>query len=310
MYFPVLRGKKYELQAVEELVAVIKKKKNICPVIEPMNVNSLTKRILFDLDSKESPFILAINPCVGDMVGCTEKIEDSLINEFSSFKSTMLAYLVDEETTLDEVKEVLEEFENFNFAIFHVNDTDIEDDLVALSKKEHRIKYHLFNKTETNKLYRKAFKDFNRVIIEDPYRPAKRNADYPKQNAFSDTVFKYHKNYYGFGDFQTIGGDYSENGGPAHAVALHLTDEDIDEEELNVVHFVSTDVKGNHNVQGKYFQALKKLCDYVEESRGEPFTVGEIGFAENLIEGKFHGLGFPKKLSIMHHVHLMSELMK
>lgn len=310
MYFPILRGKQYELQAVEELSDLIKKHENVCPIIEPMNYNSLSKRILLELDNSETPFVLILNPSVGNLAGCMSDIEEQIISKLSSYNTTVLGLIVDDETQYNEIEEILQTFDEFQFAIYHIKDVNCTDKLLELSYAEKRIKYHFFYKHDTSKAYRKKFSDFKRVIIEDTYTSAKRNADYPTQNEFSNIVYKYKKNYFGFGDFQTIGGAYSNSGGPAHAVALHLTDEDDEDNEINIVHFISDDKEGNYNVQGKYFQALRKLCSFVEEKRGEPFTLGEIGFATNLKEGEFHGLGFPKKLSIMHHIHLMSEIIK
>ncbi len=310
MYFPILRGKQYELQALEELSTFIKDKRNVCPFIEPVNTNSLSKRILKNLDRDEVPFILALNPCVGEMTGCCEEIETELIDMFESTDTTMLGYFLSEETTVEEVKSILDRYNNFSFALYHIEESENVDEIIKLAKKNNSIRYHLFHKKNTGKKYRKNFSELNRVIIEDPFLSAEKNALYPKMNDFSDLAFEFSSEYFGFGDFQIVGEPYSESGGPATAVALHLTEEDMDDEEVTVRHFVSNDTDGRKNVQKKYFQALEKLCSHVVDLRGEPWTLGEIGFAENLKDKKYHGLGFPKKLSIMHHIELMSEIIK
>lgn len=90
-------------------------------------------------------------------------------------------------------------------------------------------------------------------------------------------------------------------------VALHLTY--LKDNDIWIRHFVSDDKVGTTNVQGKYFQALRKLVDFLDHYNGTPETIGAKQFRENLADGVFHQLGYPKKLSIKHHVELMIQLL-
>jgi len=308
MYFPVLRGKQYELQALESLIEVIHTNKNVCPIIEPMNYNSLSKRILKKLNQEKVPFVIMTNPLVGDLVGCEEEISEEIILELDSYDTTIVGYNINKMTTVDDLISFHERYENYEYAFYHNEDNESLEKLIFEFEKLKSIKYHFFFKDDTTKYYRKLVDKHKRVLIEDPFISAPRNVDYSHRNDFSSSIYKFKSKYLGFGDFQTIGKPYSDSGGPAHAVALHLTDNDEEDNELTIVHFVSTDTEGTHNVQGKYFQALEKLCDYVEDEREKPWTLGEESYLDNLQEGKYHGLGYPKKLSIMHHIHLISDI--
>lgn len=51
-----------------------------------------------------------------------------------------------------------------------------------------------------------------------------KNADYPPIEEFSDLHITFgEEGMDGFGDFLIVGDDYTEGGGPAYAVAIHLT---------------------------------------------------------------------------------------
>ena len=65
-----------------------------------------------------------------------------------------------------------------------------------------------------------------RIVVRNGFIACERNADYPAQDAFDDLVYGYAaRGFDGFGDFSMIGDSYSATGGPAHAVALHLTED-------------------------------------------------------------------------------------
>lgn len=148
-----------------------------------------------------------------------------------------------------------------------------------------------------------------RVIIKDSFNRLSRNADYVPDEYFSDLFSTYKPDFYGFGDFQIVGVG-TGGGGPAHAVALHLTYlKEPNGQEIWVRHFVSDDKLGTSNVQGKYFQALRKLVTFLNQYSNTPETIGAREYRENLIDGVFHQLGYPKKLSMKHHIELMIQVL-
>ena len=76
------------------------------------------------------------------------------------------------------------------------------------------------------------------MLIYDGFTRSK-NRDYPPKEFFSELHLTYSElRLNGFGDFLIVGEDYIEAGGPAYAVAIHLTHLDKDD-IMYVKHFVS-----------------------------------------------------------------------
>ncbi len=111
----------------------------------------------------------------------------------------------------------------------------------------------------------------------------------------------------GFGDFLIAGNGYSESGGPAYTVAIHLTY--LDEDDLmNIYHFKSDRNDTPTDPAGKFVEALNKLIVEVEEE-GSPVYQGEAyrQYKKFYDEGHYPGLGFVKKLSMQHHIEVLSD---
>ena len=98
---------------------------------------------------------------------------------------------------------------------------------------------NIFFEAHSGKLYRKHFQGSRRVLLRDGFQ-RRRNRDQPRVELFSDLNVTYQEEGVdGFGDFLIVGDDYSETGGPAYAVAIHLTFIDPDQDEaMFIYHFV------------------------------------------------------------------------
>jgi hypothetical protein len=114
----------------------------------------------------------------------------------------------------------------------------------------------------------------------------------------------------GFGDFLIVGDDYLESGGPAYAVAIHLTYVDK-EGDMFIRHFVSDRTSTPTDPAGKFFEALEKLKDEIDDLESLIFkSSASEEFLELHKRGHFPGLGYVKKLSMIHHVELMADFLK
>lgn len=306
MYFPFLRGKKYELQTVSKLKDLILETGKITPIIEPVNLNSTTRRIISELNKAGVPLVFIVNPQVGDLVGQGLGILQPILNDIENQQIMTLGYFITENTTIAEIQLAMELFEDYSFAFIHnSNNLSIRDQLINI---KNRVNFHIFIANKVSSTYQDAFRDKTRVIIKDCFNARNRNVDYNNDEYFSDLFSTYRTQYYGFGDFQIVGANIS-GGGPAHAVALHLTYlKELQGQEVWVRHFISDDTTTPANVQGKYFQALRKLVNFLDNYNHTPETAGAIQYRQNLADGVFHGLGYPKKLSMMHHFELMTQL--
>ncbi|KGC60059.1 hypothetical protein X963_5679 [Burkholderia pseudomallei MSHR7498] len=113
----------------------------------------------------------------------------------------------------------------------------------------------------------------------------------------------------GFGDFLMVGDDYSEGGGPAYAVAIHLTYIDPDKDDvMYIYHFLSTTNNTPTDPAGKFAQALEKLIAKLDSGKSKLFEGEAIAeFRELHAKGHFPGLGYVKKLSMKHHIETLAN---
>lgn len=307
MYFPFLRGKKYELQTISELTALIVETSRVTPIIEPVNLNAFTRRIIPEINQARVPFVFIINPQVGDLTEEEPEVFQSLLNATMNRQLITLGYVITESTTIDDIHSTMNTFADYHFAFIHTTNSRIRDEIAGINE---RVRFHIFMDSRVSSAYQNAFNDKARILVKDCFNAQARNADYDDDEYFAELFSTYESNdYFGFGDFQIVGAGIS-GGGPAHAVALHFTYlKDLGGQEIWVKHFISDDTETPANVQGKYFQALRKLVNFLNVYINTPETVGAGEYRRNHMDGAFHGLGYPKKLSMKHHIELMTHLL-
>ncbi len=176
-----------------------------------------------------------------------------------------------------------------------------------LKKDSIEIETHIFIERTCGRLYRKAFQNISKaVLIRDGFIKVK-NSAYPPDEPFSDLHLTYKdEGVTGFGDFLIVGDDYAEGGGPAYAVAIHVTYFKKNN-DMNVRHFLSDRTNSPADPAGKFFEALKKLHDSIVDL---DLTEALEEYNELYKKAHFPGLGVIKKLSMKHHVQLMMSFLK
>jgi hypothetical protein len=305
MYFPFLRGKKYELQTLSELAPLIKNTGKVTPILEPLNLNPTTRRILPELNAAGVPFVFMINPQVGDLTDKPPDIFRPIIETLKMDNLLTLGYFINKDTTIEKITSLMEAFPTHSFAFVHTVNSKTHAELVKIKD---RVRYHVFMDGRVSSSYLDGFKDSARILIKDCFNAQNRNADYDDDEFFSELFFTYKPTFYGFGDFLITGSGLT-GGGPAHAVALHLTYlKEPAGKEIWIRHFISDDTKTAANVEGKYFQALRKLVKFLDEYTNTAETIGAHEYRLNFSDEKFHNLGYPKKLSMKHHIELITQI--
>ncbi len=162
--------------------------------------------------------------------------------------------------------------------------------------------YQLVPDTRTFRSVRK-----NRVIIEDPFQKQLRNVDYADR---ADEFFSAEHRYYhedgfvGFSDYSIVGNEYSESGFAPFAVAIHIVYFDP-KQNLRVRHFLSDTNEDTSDPAGKFYEALVKVVQWNKEEGLKTRAIKIL--EEHYREGTYPGLGTLKKLSIMHHIELISD---
>lgn len=311
MYFPYMRGKQYEWIALRELSELISNNKQIIPIIEPVKKNfSSSNRSLEIFEVDEMPFIIIINPTVGEFCNENRMLLREIRNQhFEQNENAHIAFIISVNTNLRQIEDFFDRFHHYNICLIHTFNFPHSTEVNSLIQSSNNFRFNILSGSSTNR-YRRKFRRSDNVRVEDGFNKQK-NELYPPEEFFSDLPFVYgDEGYFGFGDYLIVGDDYSATGGPAYAVAIHITfvKEEEEEEEIWVKHFVSDTTGTPVDPAGKFYEALEKLVTYLNVPDCEIFRSDAIEeFVELYNRQHFPGLGYVKKLSMKHHIELISS---
>lgn len=308
MYHPYFRGKQFELIAMRESASLIADNKFV-PIIEPVR-ETLTslERALRTLAEAGAQAIVIVNPRHGDMRTNGASISALLEQNYRGNDAISAGLLLRSDTSTDEAGSLIEMHADHPQAIIHAGFTEPKL-LASLLGERMRQTTNIFIEEQASTLYRRHFQDSTRVLVKDGFVQQK-NADYDPVDPFSDLHVTYEEfGAQGYGDFLTVGDRYTEGGGPAYAVAIHLTFIDPDNDNaMFVYHFKSDTNDTPTDPAGKFRQALQKLVDRYESGASRLFYTSAIQEFLVLYEtGHFPGLGYVKKLSIRHHLETLAR---
>lgn len=313
MYYPYLRGKQFELLALRDLSELLSKNiDKISPIIEPVKESSTLSKALQVLSDNDVNFNIIINPFCGDLINKSESLLSLLNSELSGYNNYQLGILCNNKTNLVDLLEVIKRYpvECNGFTLIHnIVMLDV-DKLISLYTSYMPIVNNVINfeHTSGNRRYYRNFSSDTRVSLSDYFKSQTRNANYlsVEESQFTDEhLYFKEEGYKGFGDFLTIGDNYSETGFLPYAVAIHISYADSNNNVV-VKHFVSDSNDDASDVGGKFAEANAKLFKWCK-SQGLS-TIGLERFYELYNSGHFPGLGTIKKYSIMNHIELMINL--
>jgi len=313
MYFPYLRGKQFELIMLKELADKVSDSGNVIPIIEPVKKRlSTVASVLKKYKEKKSKFIIVANPAVGELKNNVKAIFDDLITpEYNGYDQGIVGFLISNYTTLSDVKKFVKIASAYKicfiFGSTSIPFADIEKVIDGIDSYE----YSIFINEKTSRSYRRNFiKEYDCVLIEDGFEK-QNNAHYALQpdHYFSDLNSVYLEDgFMGFGDYLIVGEEFTEGGGPAHAVAIHLTYLHK-EGDIWIKHFVSDSNGTPVDPAGKFLEALNKLVTYVKKKEVDfSFSTACDEFIELHKNQYYPGLGSVKKLCMKHHVELMISI--
>lgn len=311
MYYPYFRGKQFELITVREMAKLFAEKEFI-PVIEPVR-ESLggLKRTLSAICDAGGRAIVIVNPCHGDHQDDGAGITDLLQGDFKDFGGISAGILLRSDMTVDEALACYGQHVHHHPVLVHAGFTAHKVLAVKLGEAMVGLT-NVFIEDHANTLYRKHFEGSTRILIRDGFQRRK-NSEYAKipVEPFSELhlTFRSDLGMNGFGDFLTVGDAYSDGGGPAYAVAIHLTFIDPDADDvMNIYHFVSTTNDTPTDPAGKFSQALTKLIEKLDSGKSHILETEAIQEFRGLhAKGHFPGLGYVKKLSMKHHIETLAS---
>ncbi len=313
MYYPFLRGKQFELILIRDNAKFLTDN-NIHPVIEPVK-NDLTalKRALKSIDKENTNCTLIINPQAGQKPVKTDDILKEIIDgECKNHTNITLGYMLHAKSKITDLRPILKKYKKRNFSIIHSGYTDGKK-VASTLKSVTNVTNHIFIDGTVGKLYQRHLKKdgIKRILIRNGFKPQKKNSLYPPSEHFSDLHITYpDEGMNGFGDYLIVGDDYSESGGPAYAVAIHLTYCDSDD-DMFIYHFISDQTDSPTDPGGKFLEALQKLVNAIKKPKSNIFRSTAIEEYRDLYKKKHYpGLGYVKKLSMQHHIELIADYIR
>lgn len=311
MYHPYVRGKQFELIALRETAGLMAEA-GFVPIIEPVReaLKGL-ERTLTEICAVDGEAVVIVNPLHGDHAEDGGSISSLLEERFLQKDGITAGILLRNDMDVDNAMACYEEHKVHRPTFVHAGFTEAKALAEKLSNKLPDTR-HVFFEKYCHKIYRKHFKGAGtRVLLRDGFE-RRRNADHPPVELFSDLHVTYEEeDMDGFGDFLIVGDDYTEGGGPAYAVAIHLTFIDPDRDNvMYVYHFVSTTRDTPTDPAGKFAQALAKLIRKLDSGTSKLLESTAIAEFRDLYEKKhFPGLGYVKKLSMKHHIETLADFL-
>jgi len=310
MYFPYLRCKQFELLALRELSVELGKSGKISPVLEPVKKSTTSlDKALEGLIATNVNFTIILNPIHGDFAVNDAGLIDMINAKLKTYENFQFGIIVTQFLDLEKIDYLLARI-NFDRPITLIHASRVND-MESLSEwaEKNNIKYNLFGENIPVRRYRGIITGQSKVLLEDKFNPQIKNSDYlniPEEFFSDEHLFFEEDGYVGFGDYLTIGNDYSESGFLPYAVAIHLTYLK-DNNEIWIRHFVSDSNSDNTDVAGKFGEALKKLIEFIDNN--SIYTKAANEFREHYNNDHYPGLGSLKKLSIKHHLELLISLL-
>ena len=301
MYFPYLRGRQFELIALRELVENQLIGEHIYPVIEPVKLSSTLSKALEIYKKNDRNLAIIMNPCVGNLDHTKLKDEEDKVCK-----------------SMNEILDDSKIKKAFHLSKFIPEYTDNIQDMILIAKNRDTVNsYNEVYTREAEPLYtlmldesdfRRTIRNKHRVLLSDNFKKQEKNANYENTDEFYTRDHLYYKDdgYVGFEDFSIVGDEYTESGFAPYAVAIHIVYLD-DNEEMRVRHFVSDTNDDYSDTTGKFHEALEKLIAWNQEKNLDTYAMKT--FQKLYDEESYPGLGTVKKLSIMHHIELVSRFL-
>ncbi|MBO0456423.1 sce7725 family protein [Enterococcus hulanensis] len=289
MYYPYLRGKQFDLLAINTLIKEERWSKNIRPIIEPVRDSATLKKTIELFDRSDMICYLIMNPQVGTAKLFADKRFEWTLREASSVKK---AEIVTQENPFDA-----------QLYLFNAHSPRKKSQLTikneAVSVIPDQGRFRILDVP-------------NKILLREAFQAKKNVANYGEKadDFYSDEHLFLEPDSLGFSDYTIEGSRYFDKGGPSRAIAIHISYFDA-YLNLRVKHFVSDSNENAQDQGGKFFEALDKLADWY--SRNQDQLLLTLGLEELLHyreTKKFPGLGTIKKWTLAHHLELIGAFLE
>ena len=299
MFFPYLRARQYELLALKELAQEKLINAKVIPVIEPIKRSTTFDNTIEAFYRAKLPLAVIFNPAVGELCGAKTNailpyITDNIIPAILLQKAcdVTISDLLGRGIHLGKLLTILEDPDSL----------DAYKEIFAAIPP-------LFTLFRDERIFRRAVPS-GKILFEDKFKKQDKNAYYLRnEDEFYSDDHLYYKSegYGGFGDYSIIGNRYDDKGFAPTAVVIHIVYFASDN-SIRIHHFVSDSNDGIEDVAGKFYEAVQKLSTWFYQKNDERLrTKAMTTLLEYAHSGYYPGLPTIKKLSIMHHLEMISK---
>lgn len=311
MYYPYLRGKQFELKALREIAQENPNNAYLCPIIEPVKSNFNTLNIaIHDMKEGDMRFALVLNPMEGDFTIDKADVLENVREELTGadwmpaliykYNCRQIQSMIDEKA-LDNLYVIFKEGIDFE------QDSELQELI-----NDNRIKAVVTAKADT-RVSKRKLQNLDKAIIrmDDNFHEQKRNVDYidiPEEQFTEEPFYYSDDGFDGFSDYTTLPKNFVEGGTLPYAIAIHFTFKV--NQMVKIRHFVSDSNFDQSNIQGKFAEAGRKAIEFFDE-HSDYFRSSAIqDLVDYISNGKYPGLGVLKKLSVKHHLQLVSHILE
>lgn len=305
-----MRGKQFELAALKDVAPRLSSTK-VSPIIEPVNDN--IDRLCSTIEALNQynvvPHVI-VNPQVGDLASDTP---NHLYTIIASRPARFIPCFRVHNQNINHINQLIAQLEGDSLPYSLYLQEDIQSNISAYTAKA--LANIILNQSKYSHSFRSSLP--RSVIIESSFPAKTRNADYSRApQFFSDAHLSYKtpliNGQIGFGDFLTIDDTWSDTGGgPAFVIALHLTYIHTTNNNMYIKHSLSTKSPNDQSdPAGKFKEALQEMISFANATPS--VNQNTLGFQEYIKinnQGTYHGLGVPKKLSMMHHIETLNNFL-
>jgi hypothetical protein len=307
MYFPYLRGKQFEMEALLGVPMAVYQ--NTLPIVEPVNTSS--DRFYLRMAQQGRPLALIMNPQHpqrGRMA--ISVVQAGLVNgPLRTHTSLTLGFIIDQNSSLTDLQTFLTSNpSNSKIVIFRYNPIPALLANISSIISSHPVTYLVFDDNKTSSRTRGAFSwHHSLVLITDGFQRQERNSDYPPFSFFDSNALNYRADgFVGIGDYLSIGDHFQDGGSLPKVVTLHYTIPTSSGIEMH--HFSST---VNASVQGLVGPKFGEACAALVSSMSVASALtssGTLKYQDWDARNHNPRLGEAKQASLQHHIEVLSNL--
>jgi len=278
------------------------------PIVEPVKESlSGLMRSIDAINAAGGEMILIVNPTNGEHTSNFDALNNLVVVELKDHANISPGMLLSQNTAIAEVSALCALHPGRLVTLIHSGFSGAKALSEHLTATGANVR-HVFIDEQCGLSYTKHFKNAKRILVRNGFQ-RRANREHPVIEKFSELHATFEElGMDGFGDFLIVGDEFSVSGGPAYAVAIHLTCIDPEHDDVMLMHhFKSIRYDTPTDPAGKFAEAVQKLVDEVNRP-------GTLILRTNAVEefcglhasGHFPGLGYVKKLSMNHHIETLA----